>query len=85
MINDNSILKGKWIITYNNSEFEYREVMGILIDIHERLDKNQRGAAFKLVVFDKNFKNGFHFKCLDIAFFWPLPHDVLCFRFYENL
>jgi hypothetical protein len=67
MIYDNSTLKGKWIITYNNSEFEYREVLGILIDIHERLDKNQRGAAFKLVVFDKNFKNGFHFENVDKA------------------
>jgi hypothetical protein len=65
MIKDNSILKGKWIIKYNPSEFEYREVLGILTEIHERLDENQRSAAYKQVIFDKNFKNGSHFKCMD--------------------
>ncbi len=65
MRNDNPLSKGKWVIKYNASEFEYREVWGILTEIHERLDENQRGAAYKQVIFDKNFKNGFHFKCLD--------------------
>jgi len=63
MLNDNSILRGKWIIKYSNSEFEYREILGILKEIHERLDENQRSAAYKQVVFDKNFKQGFRFEC----------------------
>ncbi len=65
MRSDNSILKGKWIIRYNQGEFEYPEVLGILLEMYERLDEDQMKAPYKQVVVDKNFKNGFHFKCLD--------------------
>lgn len=51
--------KGKWIVKYNPDEFEYRQVLESLTDLHDHMDQQQRNAAYKQICFDKNLNNGF--------------------------
>ncbi len=52
--------KGKWFVRYNPDEFEYREILCALVDIHEQLEESRKDAAYKWLIFDKHtHKKGF--------------------------
>jgi hypothetical protein len=56
----NSGFKGKWFVRYKPDQFEYRDILAALADIHEGLAENQKEAAYKWIVFDKHVnKEGF--------------------------
>jgi len=65
MMNDdenrrNPGFKGKWFVRYNPGEFEYREILCALADIHEELEESRKDAAYKWLIFDKHGnKKGF--------------------------